>query len=198
MLNTNQVVVIDFEGFRHKKSGFIIKELSVQSENFSDTLLFGPPKNFSELSSSELKSHNWVSKFLHGIEWTSGEYPYTYLETYFIFLTLRFQSGFFYAKGTEKCHKIAELLKRPVQNLEELNCPKIETLAIAYTSSCGFHSSKTPQRQRSRHCAKRKASAFLQWVEQRNETVISSDQLISKFDHLQLYDSRSQTLGKII
>ena len=35
-------VVLDIEGFRQKKSGFIIKELSVCSHNYSDTVLSYP------------------------------------------------------------------------------------------------------------------------------------------------------------
>ena len=189
MLSTNQVVVLDFEGFRHKKTGFIIKELSVQSKNFSDTLLFLPPLSFTELSASEQRIHSWVSKFLHGIQWENGTYPYSYIETYFVLLAIRFQSAVFYAKGTEKCIKIEELLKRPVKNLEEIDCPKIELLSSENPTSCEFHSNKTSFRQRSRHCAKKKASAFLDWLEQRNEAINSTDKFISKFDHLQLHDS---------
>ena len=62
-----EIVVIDFEGFRHKKSGFIIKELSICSNNYPDTVLFLPPNSFNSLSSSERKSHQWVTKHLHGI-----------------------------------------------------------------------------------------------------------------------------------
>ena len=36
-------VVLDFEGFRHKKSGFIIKKLAVSTENYCDTVSFLPP-----------------------------------------------------------------------------------------------------------------------------------------------------------
>ena len=59
--------VKDFEGFRHKKSGFFIKELSICSNNYSDKVLFLPPISFNSLSSSERKSHQWVTKHLRGI-----------------------------------------------------------------------------------------------------------------------------------
>ena len=55
-------VVLDIEGFGHKKSGFIIKELSVCTHNYSDTVSFRPPSSFSILSSSEQKSYQWVSR----------------------------------------------------------------------------------------------------------------------------------------
>ena len=42
-------VVLDFEGFRSKKSGFIIKELAVSTENYNDIISFLPPKSFNIL-----------------------------------------------------------------------------------------------------------------------------------------------------
>ena len=52
-----EVVVLDFEGFRHKKLGFIIRELSICSNNYIDTILFLPPVSYDSLSASERKSH---------------------------------------------------------------------------------------------------------------------------------------------
>ena len=66
-------VVLDIEGFRQKKSGFIIEELSVCSHIYSDTVSFLLPSSFNILSSSEQKSYQWVSKFLHGLAWESGD-----------------------------------------------------------------------------------------------------------------------------
>ena len=98
MLNS-EVVVSDFEGFRHKKTGFLIKDLSIWSNNFSDTILLLPPLPYNSLSSSETKSHQWVTRFLHGISWSTGSYLYWFLSQIFIAIKLRFPSGKFYAKG---------------------------------------------------------------------------------------------------
>ena len=70
---TLRPVVIDFEGFRDKKSGFIIKELAIATENYIDTISFEPPNSFNSLSSIEKRSHQWVSKFLQGLSWESGD-----------------------------------------------------------------------------------------------------------------------------
>ena len=56
MLNS-EAVVLDFEGFRHKKTGFIIKELSICSNNYSDTILFLPPLPYNFLSASEVRGN---------------------------------------------------------------------------------------------------------------------------------------------
>ena len=60
-------VVLDIEGFRHKKSGIKIKELSVCTHKYIDTVSFRPPSSFNIHSSSEQKSYQWVLKFLHGL-----------------------------------------------------------------------------------------------------------------------------------
>ena len=95
-------VVLDFEGFRSKKSGCIIKELAVSTKNYNDTISFLPPNSFNILSSSEQRSFLWVSKFLHGLSWETGEYPYHYLQQIFQSIVLRFPFSDFYAKRLEK------------------------------------------------------------------------------------------------
>ena len=99
---TPEVVVLDVEGFRHKKSGFIIKVLSICSNNYSDTILFLPPVSYNSLSASERKSHQWLSKSLHGVSWNSGNYSCWFLSQTFIVIKLRYPSGKFYAKGKRK------------------------------------------------------------------------------------------------
>ena len=120
-------VVLDFEGFRHKKSGFIIKELTVSTENYCDNVIFTPKVTPNILSSSERRSYSWVSKYLHGLNWESEDYPYC-LQQIFESIALRFPLATFYAKGTEKTETLQKLLKKDVINLEILLCPKIENL----------------------------------------------------------------------
>ena len=95
-------VVLDVEGFRHKKSGFIIKELSVCTHDYSDTVSFRPLSSFNILSSSEQKSYQWVSKFLHGLAWESGDYPYCYLQQIIQSIKLRFPFAIFMQKELKK------------------------------------------------------------------------------------------------
>ena len=124
-------VVLDIEGFRHKKSGFIVKELSVCSRNYSDTVSFLPPSSFNILSSSEQKSYQWISKFLHCLAWESGDYTYCYLQQIIRSIKLRFTFAEFYAKGTEKkADTLKKLLQRDVINFEMLLCPKVENLKL--------------------------------------------------------------------
>ena len=97
-----EVVVLDFEGFRHKKSGFIIKELSICSNNYTDTILFLPPVSYNSLSASERKSHQWVSRFLHGLSWNSGNYPSGLYLKFLLQLNFDFLQESFMLKGKRK------------------------------------------------------------------------------------------------
>ena len=181
-----EIVVIDFEGFRHKKSGFIIKELSVCSNNYSDTVLFLPPISFNSLSSSERKSHQWVTKHLHGISWDSA----------FIAIEIRFPTAKFYAKGKEKTETLQKLIQKDVTNLETLLCPKIEEIFTPVEHLiCSFHSSLLLFKQKKKHCAKRKAQVYFYWITlPTNESSCgesnffsSSSEFIPKFDSMRLH-----------
>ena len=99
----SRAVVQDFEGFRSKKSGFIIKKLAVITENYTDTVSSLPPAAINTLSLSEEKNHRWFAKFLQGLAWENGDYLYFYLEHFLKNIGLRF----------------------PLLNLENLPCPKI-------------------------------------------------------------------------
>ena len=65
--------------FRNKKSGFIIKERAFFTDNYTDTVSFLPHTALNTLSVSEQSLFEWVSKFLHCLDWESGDYPYCYL-----------------------------------------------------------------------------------------------------------------------
>ena len=194
---TPEVVVLDFEGFRHKESGFIIKELSVCSNNFSDTILFLPPVSYNSLSAGDKKSHQWVSKFLHGLSWNSGTYPYCFLSQIIIAIKLRFPSGKFYAKGKEKTESLQTLLQKEVIDLDTLLCPKVEEIPTPIQLfTCALHSFYLPEKQKKRHCAKRKAQLYFYWLtlpanelsSGEGSSCSSSSEFISKFDSMQLHN----------
>ena len=188
-------VVLDIEGFRHKKSGFIIKELSVCSHNYSDTVSFLPPSSFNILSSSEQKSYQWVSEFLHGLAWESIDYPYCYLQQIIQSIRLRFPFAELYAKGTEKADTLKKLLQGDVINLETLLCPKVENLKLYRDIPiCELHAVTCPKRKRSRHFATKKAKLFYQWLMndssfRKINSISPSSEFVFKFDSLQLLNA---------
>ena len=187
----------EVEGFRHKKSGFIIKELSICSNNYSDTILFLPPVSYNSLSASERKSHQWVSEFLHGLSWNSGNYTYWFLSQIFIAIKLRFSSGKLYAKGKEKTKSLQTLLQKEVIDLDTFLCPKVEEIVTPIKHfTCALHSLYLPETQKKRHCAKRKAQLYFYWLalpanepsSGESSSFSSSSEFISKFDSMQLHN----------
>ena len=191
----SRAVVLDFEGFRNK-SVFIFKELAIATENFIDLISFLPPNSYRTLSSSDQKSYQWVSKFLHGLLWETGEYPYCYLQQIIDSISLRFPLAVFYAKGKEKTSTLTELLQKNVIKLEILSCPKVEHLKLyRETPVCNLHALSCPKKQKSRHCAKKKALLFYHWLmnestSREDKSITASSEFISKFDSLQLHSAR--------
>ena len=76
---SSETVVLDFEGFRHRKEKFIVKEFEICTEDYLDCVSFLPPRSYSELSAQQKQSFSWLSGNLHGIDWDIGIYPYIYL-----------------------------------------------------------------------------------------------------------------------
>ena len=190
-----EIVILDFEGFRYQKTGFIIKELSLCSNNYSDTILFLPPVSYNSLSANDRRTHKWVTKFLHGLSWNSGTYPYWFLSQIFVAIKLRFPLGF-YAKGKEKTESLQTLLQKEVIDLETLRCPKDEDIKSPIGNiTCALHSFYLQEKQKRKHCAKRKAQLYFYWISlPSNEpssgeggSVSSSSEFISKFDSMQLH-----------
>ena len=188
-------VVHDFEGFRSKKFGFIIKELAVSSKNYNDIISFLLPHSFNILSSSEQRSFLWVSKFLHGLSWETGEYPYHYLQQIFQRIVLRFPFSDFYSKGSEKRETLRQLLQWSIINLGTLFFPNIEHLKVyRETPVCILHALSCPKRQRSKHCTNKKAKLFDQWLTNESlvgetSSVSTSSEFVSKFGSLQLHNA---------
>ena len=183
-------VVLDIEGFRHKKSGFIIKELSVRSHNCSDTV--------SSLYPSSFKILPQVNKSLTGFKISSwcglGEQRLPLL--LFAANYSKHQTSFsvcrILGKGTEKSDTLKILLQRDVINLETSLCPKVENLKLNRDITiCELHAVRCPKRQGSRHCATKKAKLFYQWLTieslfRKINSISPSSEFVSKFDSLQL------------
>ena len=84
----SEAVVSDIEGFRNKKTSFIIEELSIFSNNYSDTILFLP----TALVRGNLSSGLVVFQSVY-LGTGLGSLPYWFLSQIFISIKLRFPPG---------------------------------------------------------------------------------------------------------
>ena len=122
---SSKTVVLDLEGFHHRKEKFIVKEFGVCTEDYNDCVLFSSPSKFAHLTDPQKNSINWLSKNLHGVNWNSENFPYIYLTRIVHSVRLRNPRAVYYAKGLEKSQLLSELLDSPVINLNTLECPNI-------------------------------------------------------------------------
>ena len=120
-------VVLDLEGFRFKKKTCFKKELAITTADYSDSLNFLPPVSFNSLPKLEQKAYSWLTNYLHGLHWDSGDYLYLNLNQIIQNVVLRNPGATFYAKGKEKADYLDQYLDRRVENLDDLGCPRVET-----------------------------------------------------------------------
>ena len=95
---SSETVVLDVEGFRHRKEKFIVNELGVCTEDCLDCVSFLPPTSYSELKTQQKQCFSWLTRNLHGIEWDTGNYPYIYSTQIIQSVRLRNPCAIFYAK----------------------------------------------------------------------------------------------------
>ena len=154
---------------------------------------FLSPTSFSKLFSGERRSYSWLSKNLHGLNWDTGDYPYLNLQQILDSIALRFPLANFYAKWTEKTETLQIPLKMDGINIEILLIQKIYNLNFFHkTIICILHVFNCPKLQRSKHCARKKATFFYLWLTnesmvRESSTVFTSCELVPKFSGLQLY-----------
>ena len=138
MLST-KTVLLDVEGFRHRKEKFIIKELGICREDYR------------ELTTEKKQSFSWLTRNLHGIEWDTGNYPYIYLTQINPSIRLRNPGAIFYAQGEEKVKLLSDVLECSIIDLNSLACLSISELFYTKLSK-SFKGQKQFLR-----CAKEKA-----------------------------------------
>ena len=185
---SNRAVVLDIEGFQHKNQSFVIKELSVCTEDYLDNILFLPPRDSSTLKPDEIKSFNWLTNNLHGIDWSIGSYPYIYLPQILQSVCLRNPRAKFFAKGLEKSKVLSEFLNQPVTNLDDLGCPKIDKNPFVESKfNCPNHQSLSKQRCQRLHCTKEKSQFFFNWLTNERGIDEAGGTVIPGFSNLRLY-----------
>ena len=146
--------------FRHRMRGKnIIKELGIFHNGTIRGYSFLPPKKY-----KPSKQTYWLTNLLHNIHWQSGAYDYTQLEN--ILNVENFEHAEFFAKGSEKCKILSQILNKPVENLDNLPCPPASALVFRNEKGeCDWICSSYPLRHlKTLHCAERKAYVYGLWT----------------------------------
>ena len=99
---SSKTVVLDLEIFCHREKNFIYKDFGVYTENYNKSVLFYAPSDFSFSTNPQKTLIVWLSKYLHGLDWSSEYYPYIYLTQIVQSVRLRNARAVFYAQYFEK------------------------------------------------------------------------------------------------
>ena len=130
----------------------VIKELGVFIDDKAQGYSFRPPKKYKPTKQSFWCTRNW-----HGIVWNSGRRDYSELSS----ILPRAVKGEYFAKGTEKCKILGNLLGKEVENLEDHGCPTVQDLVDEEFWICSSY----PFRHKTTlHCAEPKAKLFGNWM----------------------------------
>ena len=181
---SSKTVVLDVEGFRHRKEKFIFKELGVCTDDYLDCVCvsFLPPTGYSELTTQQKQSFGWLSRNLHGIEWVTGNYPHIYLTQIIQSVRLRNPGAIFYAKGEDKLKFLSDLLDCSIIDLNSLACPSISV--NYFTQNCQNHSKG--KNIFNKHCGKEKAIFYFNWLTIERGIDEGGSTLVTEFNNLRL------------
>ena len=97
----------------------VIKDLGVFTDGKVQGYSFRPPKKY-----KPRKQTFWCARSLHGIVWSSGRSDFSELSKVFT----RAVKGEYFAKGTEECKILGNLLNNVLENLEDHGCPRVQDL----------------------------------------------------------------------
>lgn len=120
------VLIVDLEGFQIKKD-FFIKEIAFFNPNTMQCWsgLFKSPFDKQFLKKKGITAIEYATKYLHGLKWDDGDYPYSMIFQ----VVSHFGRGYqLYSKGSEKCGWLQQFTSLPVINLELYGCPPAKEL----------------------------------------------------------------------
>ena len=112
-------------------------------------------------------------------------------------LNFDFLQESFMLKGKRKQNHCKHFFQKEVIDLDSLLCPKVEEIVTPIKHfTCALHSLYLPEKQKKRHCAKRKAQLYFYWLtlpanepsSGESSSFNSSSEFISKFDSMQLHN----------
>ena len=149
-------MIVDVEGF-HCPDRYVVKELAMYcpDSNARKCIILAPPFSRKHMLPKTIRTMDWVSLHLHGLEWNDGDHDYA-VATHLLQLYGCMHKLF--SKGPEKCKWISDLAMCPVYDLEVLGCPRVDELShIDLDFKCDAHNNSDYS------CALLKAYRFGKW-----------------------------------
>ena len=149
------LVVLDIECM----DNYIVKELGIYQDGVVKGYSFRPPKDF-----KPTKQSYWLTSHLHGINWDSGVHEYSDIGQ--ILNAVNSTNAEFFAKGSEKCKFLSNMVQKRVENLDSFLCPNAQQLIFrSENADSEIICSSYPWRHsKTQHCAEQKAHEYGTWM----------------------------------
>lgn len=125
----SDIIIVDIQGFRDMNNDFIVKELAIATDKYTQTFLIKPPYSFHSLSNFEKKQTIWLEK-TRGIRWSEGYIDYREFKRIIVLYLINKK---ILTKGLEKLKWIKDLCaKCKVVDIGEKGCPNLLKLHHEY------------------------------------------------------------------
>lgn len=182
--NDNKMLVIEASYLRGKDGEIVVKELScISSDKYGNskiqTYQFYAPYPDTELPEDKKRSNSWAVNNKGVSPWGRGDLKAWKLEPILIAIC-RFEENI-YAKGREKTEFLNKLIgklfidrpeKKKIVNLEDLGCPKAESLYLGIgTLTCGVST------HNGTNCTLNNANKFSTWLKRREQQMLDQEML---------------------
>ena len=129
--------------------------------DYNDTIFLKPPFTIHLVSVNAQKSSTWITHTIHGLNWDSGIYDYSFLYCFVLSLKIRFPNIHVYGKGNEKCWFLRNFFTWAI-DLDQFKCPKAsefpQNCSRSFLDHLAFFSRD--------HCSREKSKLFYLWLSQ--------------------------------
>lgn len=159
----------DLQFLRGADGHLVLKEFSVYfpQSDVGKTVTFLPPYDEHTLSHEQRRQNRYVTGFIHGMGWSSGEYPYSSVTN----KVREMLAGkrMVYVKGAEKVKFLQPLapFNTFVVNIECEGCPQLKRLPRLFVENHGVNTHSVVPLQ---SCAALNAKRIGLWMEFMNAT----------------------------
>lgn len=159
-------LIVELQGFKDSTNNFIIKELTIASQDHTQTFLVKPPYPFHYLTQEEKKRVRWIERN-RGIYWSEGYIDYKEFKRVIL---PYLENKKIITKGLEKIKWIKELCANcEVIDIGVKGCPNLATLKKKFCKNktdfnCVNHKM---------NCALNNAVCIRKWYDDNNMSVFN-------------------------
>lgn len=147
---------VDVQGFKDCKNNFILKELALATQEYTQVFLIKPPHAYCNLTREEKTRVNWIEK-KKGIFWKDGYIDYREFRRVII---QYLENKNIIVKGAEKVKWVKELCSNcDVIDIGDKGCPNLVQLTTKYCKdytlfNCVYHE---------KQCALKNVICVIKW-----------------------------------